>query len=270
MPGEVAAAEGGIAFGAGEDDAVQVALTPACGRLEFGPKWRRVGVTTQDPGRVHEGEAGALLPGLAEIPDGPVRMGLAEGNGRITDEEHGVMVGGSGRIREGAEGGAEGAFGEENAEEIDAGEGGRVAEDGLDAVERLPVGEEDTVHFALGGDAGAVEDVVAGMQQRLGHAEQGGVEFAPAQGDGEFGRGGEAEAMFEAADEGCGVEVGDRTGAQRGFLGRAGVGERPGIGRNREDRDGRHDQDPWVHGVRNAESGQSPNPGQGGRTDRGF
>jgi hypothetical protein len=73
-------------------------------------------------------------------------------------------------------------FREEDAEEVDAGQGGVVTEHLTDFRAGSAMGEEDTEHGAVGSDAGSVEDVVGGVLKDGGKADQTDIQFAGAEG----------------------------------------------------------------------------------------
>lgn len=136
----------------------------------------------------------------------------------IPDDKGGVrklfhFVGGQGQ-----EGGVDPSFCEQDFEKADTGEGGWVAMDGRDLVERKFMSEEDALNFAQGADPDAIEDVVMIFENHLDDADESGVEFSAGEPFCEFGRRLEDEIVFEAAGEGDGIEVGDGADA-KGFGG---------------------------------------------------
>ena len=76
------------------------------------------------------------------------------------------------------------------------------------------MGEHNAFHFAEGGDGGAIEDVVAIVEEDFGDADERGVEFIALQHFGEFGGRGENDFVLESARERDGVEIADGADAE--------------------------------------------------------
>src|ERR1043166_280915 len=98
---------------------------------------------------------------------------------------------------------------------MDAGERGGVAKNFTHLVERFFVREKNTLHFAEGSDGKAIEYIVPIFEQHLGHADEGSVEFIALQHLGQFGWRGEDHLFLETARQRHGVEVANRTSAER-------------------------------------------------------
>ena len=69
------------------------------------------------------------------------------------------------------------------------------------------MGEQDAVHLSERGNGDAVEDVVAVIEEHLGDADEGGVQFIAPEHGGEAGGGGEDNLVFNAISERRGVQV---------------------------------------------------------------
>jgi hypothetical protein len=118
---------------------------------------------------------------------------------------------GGGVAGEWEEFGFEATLGEEDAQEVYAGERGGVAVDGFDLVERFLVGEENAFDFAKARDGDAVQNVVTIVEEDFGDTEERRVKFVGREHLAEFGRNDKLDFVFEAACQRDGIQV--RNGA---------------------------------------------------------
>ena len=140
-------------------------------------------------------------------------------NGGVADEEHEVLFARRRVVFQGAEDGFQAVFGEQNFQEVDAGEGGGVAKNLARPGQRFFVREQHAVHLPERRDGHAVEDVVTPGEEDFRDADEGGVEFIASEPGREPGRSGEENLVLQAAGEGGGVQIVDGADARRGGVG---------------------------------------------------
>ena len=81
-----------------------------------------------------------------------------------------------------------------------------VAENFARLFQWLAVREENTAHFAQGRHGDAVQNIIAVVQQRFDHADEGGIKFIAAQHLGQLGRRGVTDLVFEPPRQRHGIE----------------------------------------------------------------
>lgn len=216
---QILSAEGRIIFGSGGDEIGKGGEAGVGGGEQGGLEGIQAGDPAQHPYGINEGQALRALPGVTEIPPVMPVTRPPEIDGSVADQQHGGHCGCARIIGERNQSGLKAPCGEEHPEEVDAGAGRGVDVDFGHFLQRDPMGDADAEDRAARHDSGAGKQVITVVEQGFRHGEQGGVETAGAEFEGESGGGEENDLPFQAMGQGCGIEIGHRPDADGGIRG---------------------------------------------------
>jgi hypothetical protein len=153
VPAEVIPQEPGVELRAFRDDLLERVEPEGAGFAQQTAERAQRWVAAQSPDRVDERQTGEFIPGGAQVPDRVIQGRELEVERGIADEQDRVWLMGVLVAGKGAECGLEAAFGQQDSQEMNAGEGCRIAMDLADLFKREALRVRAKITSGFGGSA---------------------------------------------------------------------------------------------------------------------
>src|ERR1019366_2077212 len=176
VPLKIIAPEILVKFLARFNDALQRFHAELLRLLQFTAQFPVFDSAPQRPYGINKRQLRHFQPGQAKVENFVRVRGALKFNRPVADEQDEIFFGRGGVIFQRLELRFQSTLGQQDFQQVHAGERGGVAENFPRLGQRFFVREQHAVNFAERGDGDAVEDVIAVVEQDFGEADERGVE----------------------------------------------------------------------------------------------